>query len=321
MTGEINNNHSATLRVLREILRWGIALAIGFVLARRLFHDWPTVRAALNTIQWQWIIVSMLPAFLYFTARVQAWRSILRRLAVTTPWWPAAAIFMKSEIIRYIPGTVWAFLGRVVQGKRFAPNRMTIATSLLLEMLILACVSLGLSALLLVGYPRYVIAARPLILLLVVLLCLLPLLPIVARRGVVVLARILRRQSSVAFSGSLAVPYFWITLSWTLYALFHIGIAFALHLPMTAAHLLVFSGITLLAWFLGFINFLTPSGLGVREGVVVLLLAPYISTTDAIVFAVVSRVLLTLIEAVTLAVFNGVARARTTAIPAPLVTQ
>ncbi len=291
-------------RALREILRWGIALAIGFFLAQRLARDWPTVRVALDSLRWQWVLVALLPALLYFAARIQAWRSILYRLAVVTSWWPAAVVFMNSEIIRYIPGTLWAFLGRVTQGKKFAPNRMTIATSLVLEMLLLACVSLGLAALFLIGYPRYQFAARLLILVLVMLVCLLPLVPALARHGVVVLARLFRRPFAVGFSGSLAVPFGWVVLSWTLYTLFHTFVALALHWPTSLSSLTALAGITLISWFLGFVSFLTPSGLGVREGIVVLLASPYLSTTDAIVYAVVSRVVLTLLELIVLAGIN-----------------
>lgn len=302
-------------RATREILRWGIAMAIGFVLIRKLAQDWPTVRSSLATMRNGWIAIAPIPAVLYFFTRIQAWRSILARLTVTTPWWPAAAVFMNSEVIRYIPGTFWAFLGRVVQGKKFAPNRMTIATSLVLEMLLLACVSLGLAALFLIGYPRFLFPARLLVLFLVMLFCLLPLVPAIARRGVVVLARLLRRPTAVGFSGSLVVPYGWIAASWALYTLFHVSVAVALHWPASLASLTALAGITLLSWFLGFVSFITPSGLGVREGIVVLLAIPYLTTTDAIVFSVVSRVILTFIELIILAGINGIAKMRAAHIP------
>lgn len=312
--------HQRLTRVARDIVRWGIALAICLILGQRLARDWPSVRAAFGTLRWGWIVLAALPAILYFCTRVQAWRNILARLSVIAPWWPAAAVFMNSEIIRYIPGTFWAFLGRVVQGKKFAPNRMTIAASLALEMLLLACVSLGLSGLFLIGYPRYQFAERPLILVVVMLACLLPLVPALTRRGIAVLARVLRRQSAVIFSGSLAAPYGLIALAWTLYTLFHIAVAIALHWPSSPSSLIALAGITLISWFLGFVSFLTPSGLGVREGVVVLLTAPYLATTDAIVYAALSRVMLTLIELIVLAGINAIAKVHSLHIPEAAVT-
>ncbi len=48
-------------------------------------------------------------------------------------------------------------------------------------------------------------------------------------------------------------------------------------------------GVFSLAWFLGYASLLTPSGLGVREGTIVLFLAPTIGTVPATFLAISSR--------------------------------
>ena len=46
--------------------------------------------------------------------------------------------------------------------------------------------------------------------------------------------------------------------------------------PVSWHNMLPFAGIFSLSWVIGFLAFITPSGLGVREGAMALLLAPFI---------------------------------------------
>ena len=65
-------------------------------------------------------------------------------------------------------------------------------------------------------------------------------------------------------------------------------------LPLTAIPALV--GIFAIAWVVGFLSFITPSGLGVREGVLGYLLSSLMPLPVALLLALLARVWLTLAE-------------------------
>ena len=50
------------------------------------------------------------------------------------------------------------------------------------------------------------------------------------------------------------------------------------------------------AWTLGFVSFITPGGLGVREAALVGLLSPFLSVSEATAVALVSRITWTAVE-------------------------
>lgn len=72
-----------------------------------------------------------------------------------------------------------------------------------------------------------------------------------------------------------------------------LGIAFFLFIrgfsPVSTSQLFQVTGIYAVAWSIGFLNFLTPSGLGIREGVLSLLLTSILPPATATLIALLSR--------------------------------
>jgi glycosyltransferase 2 family protein len=66
--------------------------------------------------------------------------------------------------------------------------------------------------------------------------------------------------------------------------------------PLPASRLINVIGIYNGAWAAGFLSFIAPGGLGVREGVMTILLKPYLPVAMAIIVAAVSRLWITLFE-------------------------
>ncbi len=80
------------------------------------------------------------------------------------------------------------------------------------------------------------------------------------------------------------------------------GLAFFLFIkslsPVEWSQLPVIIGIYATAWTIGFLSFITPSGLGVREGMLSLLLTVYLPPATATLVALLSRLWSTLAELV-----------------------
>jgi hypothetical protein len=99
------------------------------------------------------------------------------------------------------------------------------------------------------------------------------------------------------------------------------GLAFAALVasmyPLAAADIPLVVAAYAAAYAVGFLALLTPAGLGVREGVLVVALAPVLPAGPALVVALVSRLWMMLVEAAGAAIAHLIARRRARAEPAP----
>ena len=124
-------------------------------------------------------------------------------------------------------------------------------------------------------------------------------------------SRLLKRPLSAT---ALPYPYLLLLLLWYVGAAAVNGLAFLLVSSAlgvsTAAPLAVLAGSYLLARVLGFLSFITPAGIGVREAVLVGLLTPYLSLPVATMCGLSARLLTTAAEALMVLTVNLVAQAQ-----------
>ena len=66
--------------------------------------------------------------------------------------------------------------------------------------------------------------------------------------------------------------------------------------PVEVASYPILVGVFALAWLIGFLSFVTPAGLGIREGALSLLLKEHLPTGIGIIAALLSRIWLTIVE-------------------------
>ncbi len=290
-----------------KAVRWIVALAIFVFLVRRLQHDWPTVRNALGHLRWWWIAASVAPGFLYFIPRVAAWRSLLATLGVRVSFWQSSKIWINSEIIRYIPGNVWSVLGRVAQAASLGTSKTVVFSSMVLEALQLTAACAGLSAVLLIGFPDWTFPGRAVLLVAAAMAMLLAAHTRVVQWFVSFVFRVLKREDPVPEVSTQLRSYGWMLCSWLCFSLFQLFITFALGMSFGVVDSVTLMGAFLLSWLIGYLSFITPSGLGVREAAIVVLLRPFMSVPESILVAVVSRVFMVLVEVVGLAAMNAAA--------------
>jgi uncharacterized membrane protein YbhN (UPF0104 family) len=218
------------------------------------------------------------------------WPFVLRRIGVRAPR-GSVSLFLVSQLGKYLPGSVWHYAGRVeLARRRGVPVRATVL-SLGLEVAAsaLAAAAVGLFVL----PPAF---AVPLSLGLVALV--LAASTSVARRLVDPVVRGVRHVVPAPVAGlrsvlgalprmsALYVPV------WALY-----GAAFWLTgralFAISADDLVFFAATFALGWLAGMAAVFAPGGIGVREAVLVALLAPRVGESEAIVIAGASRLLLT----------------------------
>lgn len=293
--------------LFRGILRWVLALLILWFIGNRLIRDWPSVKDAFETMSWGWIGLSLIPGFFYLLPRISSWRSILRNLGVRTRFWQAAKVWVNGEIVRYIPGNVWSVLGRLAQAGSIGTTRTVVFSSMVLEALLLVAACTALSAVLLTGFQAWQFPGRTILLLVIACATLLITHRRVAQWLVNAVFRVLKRKDQAPVVSHIASAFGWMLLSWVSFGLFQLLVTKSLGVPLTFGEGITLIGVFLFSWLLGYLSFVTPSGLGVREAMTVVLLQPYMSTGQAILVAVVSRAFMILVEVVGLGIVNVLA--------------
>jgi len=244
----------------------------------------------------------------------ECWRVWLASLADAPPVRTSHQVFYLTQGGKYLPGSLWPFLAQALLARRFGVPRgaMLMATSLFLVTHLVTGVVVGVLG---AGpgvaeawrWLLYPVAAAGLVLLLPPVL--LRVAGLLARRGLGgtgaagVEAPVPVRSPGWSTVGR-AVAL--MLLAWAGYG----GATWLLvqrldpgpgSLPLTV-------GAYALAWVVGFLAVAAPAGVGVREAVVVVVLAPLVGTPGAVTVALVSRVALTVVDLALAALSSPVLR-------------
>jgi len=205
-------------------------------------------------------------------------------------YWRAVRLWYAASITKYIPGTVWQFMGWFVLAEQEGVPRLIALSSILVTQAVsaLAGLILGLAAFAGIGHTDVVDRLLPLLATLPIALVVVH--PRVVEGGVNLGLRFLgKRPIHLALGFADLVRIFLLYLG--SYAFW--GVALFLFTnsltPVDLTHLPTFLGIFPVAYILGLIAPWAPAGLGVREGVLTYLLSFYMPIPVATVVALLAR--------------------------------
>ncbi|NHI20306.1 flippase-like domain-containing protein [Phycicoccus endophyticus] len=287
---------SATPRTrLLTAARYGLLALVLVAVLAALARNWDQVSAELARLGWPVLGLSLLLATLAPVLTLLGWRRILAELGSDLHRAPAASVFFVGQLGKYVPGSVWSVLAQAEMGVRLGvPRRRMAVTSLVSIVLAALCGGLvGVVALprLLsrghTGATGWVLAGA---LALGAVLLWPPLLNGLVERGL----RLLRRPPLEHGLGAGAVleTVGWFTAAWLCAG---VGVAVLVHELAPAASLLdlVVVGVCgfALASAVGQVSVVLPAGLGVRDGVLALLLVTVMPASAAAAVVVVARFL------------------------------
>src|SRR5215207_10154852 len=237
------------------------------------------------------------------------WGLALHRYA-GTPTSSGARIWFLSNLARYVPGNVWSYVGAVELARREGvARRTTLAVMALTQVLSVGVAVLAGLPVLLAERARL---GRP-ALLGALVVAVGAALAALFRRQLLALAR--RRLPDfdpadlTPSAGTVVLLVFGYAVYWAI-----TGLAFAALVAsmasLAAADIPLVVAAYAAAYAAGFLALLTPAGLGIREGVLVVALAPVLPAGPALVVALVSRVWMMLVELAGAALAHLLARRR-----------
>ncbi|GIG39618.1 lysylphosphatidylglycerol synthase domain-containing protein [Cellulomonas phragmiteti] len=291
-TGDPSVAPASRRAVLMATVRWGLIVVVLVAAGWQVARQWGEVREALVAVHPLAAALSFVCVVLGLGAGTMSWQTLLDDLGPRVGVARGAQICLVGQLGKYVPGSVWAYLLQMELGRRHGVARARVfAASLFAAGVgVVASLILGLAALpVLAGQQRG-------------LLWLFALLPV----GLVCLhPRVLTWMASTIFrllrkpplDHTLRVSVVARSLGWALVSY----LLFGVHLWLLAnslvdpgpAALLLCAGAIALGFTAGLFAVFLPSGVGVREAVIVAALATMLSVGTATGIAVASRLVFT----------------------------
>jgi uncharacterized membrane protein YbhN (UPF0104 family) len=281
-----------------------------------LYTEWPQVVPALGRLRWYAVALSLAAAMTGTSCQMLAWRTILADLGSPIPVRAAGRISFVAQLGKYVPGGVWAVAAQVELGHDYRiPRRRSLAAVLVSLVVTLGsglAVALATLPFVSPGLARHywwVLAIVPLV---GIGLC------------PPVLGRVLDRALTLTRSQPLEAWPTWrglrLAVGWNLAGWLLLGSQVWLLVTdmggTRPASVLVAVGGYALAFCAGMLLVVVPSGIGARELILALALAPVLLHGEAIAVALTTRGISTVSD-VALGAVGGISGRRRPARLAP----
>ncbi len=286
------------LALLRSpVTRW-VFLAIAVALAvYAVAASWDELVDATARLSLWTLTAAALLSIGYVWCTYEAWRRILRDLGSPLGVSRALPIFGVSQLGKYVPGGVWNVVAAAELGHDAkVPRRRSVAAmAVAVVMSVVTGVIVGLLAVPVLATSSssawsWLVWLSP--------LCLVVLLPSVLNRLVGRALSLMRRpplEHPLSWGG-VSVAAAWSLAGWLLAGLQVWIVAAGLGMDVTTRTAALAVGGYALAWVVGFLAVVVPAGGGVREAILVMVLAGALDGGAVLLTVLVSRVLLTVVD-------------------------
>ncbi len=203
---------------------------------------------------------------------VYGWWAIMRQLGYTLAWRPAVRILYFSAMAGFVPGSVWHAVSRVYLSEKEGVPKAITTISVVLESILILLAALVVASLSLIAWPNPPLWAAGLGLLALVTIIWRP--DLAFRAVNWGLARIGRKPLDVTLTPRdmvrLMLPFI---LNWVIFGVMFYAILAALYPGLSTIYIPLVTGVFTAAWVGGYLAIFVPQGLGVREIIIVTLLA------------------------------------------------
>ena len=289
-----------TARVSTQTLITAVIVGlILFFLVRFLYNNWLEVSTFDFTFTYSYLIISFAVLFGFFFLRVYVWKVLLKKMQIELGLKTCLKVSFPSLMGKYLPGKVWAVLGKVyLSGKEGVPKAEAF-TSVVIEIVLEIVASIFFFFFYLFSLMEQPLLS-PKVMYLLGLILVAGLIFLHPRVFYRVLNTLLykfnkdRIPESIKYSDIIQLFLFYNAIVLVQGVAFYFFVNSLCYVPLQ--NLLGLTASLAVAGALGTLSFFAPSGLGVREGVLALLLSTYIVSPVAVLISLLARMWVTLVE-------------------------
>jgi len=288
-------------RNYKLFIKWAVVLAIFVFLGKMVWENWTQLKAASFTFRFFPFLLSTFLFALSYFIQVWAWYLITLGLGIALPLRETVGTWFYSQLGKYVPGKIWLFLSRLYFYGSKGKSKGTVTVAVYLETATFVMAAGLIFLVSLFDLRREIPSLHPWIslpgVLCLLILAFLFIHPRVLQATLNRCLAFLKREPifiSISYGETL-----WIlgisVLSWVVG-----GIGFYLFVDSVFAvqpdYVLIVTGALAISSTLGLVALFAPSGLGIREGVLVYLLSAIMPSAVAVVVSVLTRLWMTFIE-------------------------
>jgi uncharacterized membrane protein YbhN (UPF0104 family) len=286
----MNTSNKKYIKKTGQIIIYLVTL---FFIGKIIITNWAEIGQVFDQINIAWLILALLIHTSSLLFQSYIWHSLLKFYKPFLPFKLSYSTYFRSIITRYLPGGIWVYFARIHLTEKLGFKK-TQGLFLIIAESILAVLSGSLIYLLIRSNSIY----NPIIIILSILLFVLCILFLYSPKKLIKIYKLLTNKIleivPLKTRNIIYIAFLYI-LQWALVGL---GIWCLIYsvTPTEYVNLLQIVGIFAISWVIGFIILITPSGIGVRESVLIILLSSIISIELAAIISILSRILFTLGE-------------------------
>lgn len=276
---------------LRKAFQWlrrwvGVPLAFAMLvfIGQRVFTGWTTIQATASQIRREWLLAGIGLTAASIIMLGWNWIFILIGRGMQVYWPNTMALYLLTNLTRYLPGGIWHFVGRTASLAKQGHGSRSVIASLVLEQM-MALTSAGAIGFSLSGLNIHIALAAGLSVFAEIVLVLLAGIAAGYVKPIYVRSSKCRRLGLWTLL-TLSYNLFWIVNGSATVCLFAALVGLEETTPFICVTLV---GQTALSWAVGYMVLFVPGGWGVREVVFIHLLSRNFSGDVAIILPVLSR--------------------------------
>ncbi len=284
---------------MKRILKFIVPSALLFFLISNVLRDWSLVQSSFSQSHLGVLAFAFMVSLFVYPEGAYAWKQIVEAIDGQKSFRKVFYVWAISNTSRYIPGTIWQYVGRVeLAKKKINLSRKTTLFSIFTEMSF-TLIAAGL--IIICTFPLWsFIHFESTWILLLLPVPLIVLHPSSLSFFSYFLSRFTKREF-FAFQTSISLEKTFEIVPW--YAINFLINGVALYLlisafigPQTISSLILYIGYYTLSWTVGYLTLIAPGGLGAADASLTFLLSFSMPLPMAAFIAIMYRILLTVSE-------------------------
>ncbi len=275
-----------------------VPLVLAFFIGQFILNNWQQISQEPWQLDVGWLALSFVLAMAWYLVRPLGWTLLIGGFGHKVPYPEIYRVYRNSELSRYVPGGIWQFASRVYLTRRYNVKTTVCLAATMLDM-VLAALAATIPAAWLAGsaipslssWQKSALLALPLLACAVVY-------PPLLNAWLTPLAKILNlryQRLEIRFLHMLRIWVMYV-LTWILLAFAMSAFAQALLPSFQSSQLGYIAGSYALAWLAALMTMISPAGMGVREGILGLLLSQIVTAGTAMTLAIAMRLWVLVME-------------------------
>jgi len=290
-------------KVTKSTIKICIILSIFYFLGKNLYRNWGQIDFKQLHFNVSLLIVSVFFLLGFFLVFAIGWKSILKGIGVSLPFFKSLKIIFYSQLGKYLPGKIWTWAGRIYFCQQLGIPTSKTFLSMVLELALTTISGILIFLVALLISPGFKINIHPFFLIIVVIMSFIIIHPKVLTRIINFFLYLLKKEP-IKIELNFSQICFIMGCYFIIWFCFGIAFYFLINSVtfIAPSKILIITGSFAISNTVGVMALFAPAGLGVREGILSLLLSNFFPLSLAILLSFLCRIWVSVGELVMLGI-------------------